>query len=1748
LQAPSNIPTKCYALAVLLALIFCSLPGRADVVFGTTNSTWKWLKGRSEASTPDTTAWRQPEFNDASWNSAPAPFYYSNTSTEPPFYNGGAVTGTVITDMVSSYTCIFLRKTFVLTNVAESGSVLVEMAADDGCIVWLNGQEIGRTNMPAGEIAFDGRALASLPEPVSLHQFSLPNGAAVLREGTNVLAVQAFNWDPTSGDFGVMAGLSTTRDETPPAVTTVEPLEGASVADLTSVDITFSEPVTNVIASALLINGAPTAAVNPVSATRFLFTFAQPATGLVSVAWSPGQNIRDLAGNIFAPTAAWTYRLDTNRIGTLVISEFMADNDGILLDGHGEPSDWIEIHNPTALAIKLGGWKLQDRSTLWTFPDVMLPAGGYLIVFASGKLQQPYTDPAGYLHTNFRLDADGEPLALLRPDYGIAWEYRDPDSQRSGISFGLLQPTTSLVTFESPARIHIPNASVSDAWRTNGAFDDSTWISGQASAGFGQGLSGGTVAYRVHAGTPGNQAYDGALGMDFVVNQPVIVIELGCFDDNSDGLNATITVQLWRRNENGTPDVADDTGGGVLASMTFNSTAPGNLFEGSRFKPLTLPLTLTNGAYTIIGYGYGANERAGNAGAGLPPEPWETQSGGGVLSFVGSGRPGPGGTFPTVIDGGPANRYAAGTFKFAGSDEPAARSDLRAPMQHTNSTALMRVPFTVANPGGYDALSLRMGYDDGCVVWLNGSEIVRRNAPEALDMTSAATQVTNRVETIPLDARLLVSGTNLLAVHGLNITASDGDFFMATALSGIDTQPGNARYFPNPTPGGPNSSTGVVGYVADTKFSVRRGFYDAPFDLFITNATPGATIRYTLDGSIPTLANGMTYTGAIRVASTTVVRAFAHKSGFEPSNVDTHTYIFANDVAVQPSSAPPGYPASWTDYTGGGTYTADYGMINPLTQPANYARAAGNAGFTTPQARSALANSIKALPIISVVTDRANLFDPAIGMYLNPAARGEAWERPASVELITTGGVEDWHAAAGIHVMGLTSRRLDVTPKLNFMLVFSRQYGDTWLTEPFFGRDGPNRIKRIALRTNTRDSWLYEYYGYGTATYIADGFAQAAHLDSGEPATRHRYCHVFLNGIYWGLYDATQRPESHWAETTFGGEDEDYDVVNLCCGNRLDSGDFVEWEQLLNASRAGLSSASAYQAVQGNNLDGSRNPTLKRLLGVDSLIGFLINGYYHASIDWPNNFFAIYDNVADRTDGWRFVIWDSDLGFPNMDPNENRVSPVEGLGTWLANPAPGAVDAALRQNPEYRVRMADRIQREFFNNGAYTSAANEARWQRLCDAIQPGLYAESARWGDYRSGGLRTVQDHWLPRTRGNIASNWFANRNTRVIAQLRGAGLYPAIDPPQFNQFGGSVPANFQLAITHSNASGTVYFTLDGTDPRLIGGGIASGAQVYSAPITLAAPTLVRARVRSGTSWSALVEAQFYPPQDFSRLQLSEIMFNPRGTDSVDGDEFEFLELYNSGETSLNLSGLTFSHGVNLTFTNGTLLGSGQYLVLARNAVEFAARYPGVTLRGLYTGRLDNNGENLALTTASGAPVFAVTYSDAAPWPAEADDSGLSLQRLNFSQSVTNPVSWTAAQPTPGRALPANLLDADADGLPDAWEATHNVSDPNDDPDEDGFSNYQEFLAGTHPRDEDDRLQLRILSTTLSPNGLVVASSFAARSNKTYSLLYGNAIDASDWNVFLELAARPTNTLVITTNVFPSESGFLRIATPRLP
>ena len=157
-----------------------------------------------------------------------------------------------------------------------------------------------------------------------------------------------------------------------------------------TIEVIFSEPVTNVDAADLLINGVPVATVTQISPLDYTFAFPQPSEGTVTVAWATNHRIADLASipNSFAG-GEWTYTLNSNLPpAVVVISEFMADNDNGIKDDDGSRSDWIELSNYGSSSALLDGWFLTDSTnnpTKWRIPAVRIAAKSYLLLWASGK-------------------------------------------------------------------------------------------------------------------------------------------------------------------------------------------------------------------------------------------------------------------------------------------------------------------------------------------------------------------------------------------------------------------------------------------------------------------------------------------------------------------------------------------------------------------------------------------------------------------------------------------------------------------------------------------------------------------------------------------------------------------------------------------------------------------------------------------------------------------------------------------------------------------------------------------------------------------------------------------------------------------------------------------------------------------------------------------------------------------------------------------------------------------------------------------------------------------------------------------------------------------------------------------------------------------------------------------------------------------------------------------------------------------
>jgi hypothetical protein len=194
------------------------------------------------------------------------------------------------------------------------------------------------------------------------------------------------------------------------------------------------------------------------------------------------------------------------------------------------------------------------------------------------------------------------------------------------------------------------------------------------------------------------------------------------------------------------------------------------------------------------------------------------------------------------------------------------------------------------------------------------------------------------------------------------------------------------------------------------------------------------------------------------------------------------------------------------------------------------------------------------------------------------------------------------------------------------------------------------------------------------------------------------------------------------------------------------------------------------------------------------------------------------------------------------------------------------------------------------------------------------------------------------------------------------------------------------------------------------------------------------------------------------------------------------------------------------------------------------------VLVAGPWSGRLANDSDSVELVKPDAVQppphpdagfvpqilVDKVHYSSLTPWPSNAANGAQSLQRIASSAYGNDPINWQAGVPTAGRAPGEANPDADADGLPDAWEQAYFGTlsrDGTGDFDADGLSDRQEFLAGTNPADNASYLKVDFASTL----GGICTLGFSAVSGKTYAVLYRDEVDSGTWLVLTNLPAAST-------------------------
>lgn len=675
--------------------------------------------------------------------------------------------------------------------------------------------------------------------------------------------------------------------------------------------------------------------------------------------------------------------------------------------------------------------------------------------------------------------------------------------------------------------------------------------------------------------------------------------------------------------------------------------------------------------------------------------------------------------------------------------------------------------------------------------------------------------------------------------------------------------------FNTPTPLAFNDKSGIGKY-PNPIFSKNHGIYENAFTLSITCSIPDALIYYTTDGSTPSITNATKYISAISITGNKIIRAIATKPdnsiNIRDSKIITRSYLFPKDIVKQPNN-PVGYPEMWGKYCQiSGTSIADYEMDPVL--------------MAEMETKENVINSFNELPIISLVTDKGNLFNTVAdektgGIYIftgTPVGdgTGKDWERPASFEYFFKNEYISLQEDCGLQLHGGHSRLPEKCPKHSFRLDFSSDYGVTSLQYPLFGKNEASQVNSFFIRAGFGNTWLHQDNSQrARGVYSRDEWSKKTQKKMGNLTGNTQYAHLFLNGLYWGLYNPMERIDDDFCVTYLGGKKSDYDVIKVDDeGHNIFASDgYIDsWNELISLV-SGAEDPVVYQKLQGNNPDGSKNSSYKSLIDLDNFIDYMLINFYGGNSDWDHHNWIALRNRVEPDKGFIFLCWDTELILMGVNDNLVREKNPE-------NPScPRYIFQQLKKNPLFKIRVGDRVQKHCFEKGSLSPTGASLTWLKLADVIETSLYSESARWGDYRkdvhkytSAGSLYRKDVQFEAQKNELLNNYFPGRTGVFLAQLKEASLFPSVIAPVFKINGLSInndtiENDSKLSITAT--SGTIYYTTDGSDPvawNVNGtGSAAANAKLYSGLVSLNSNTTITSRAYSQSKWSALTEKTFF-------------------------------------------------------------------------------------------------------------------------------------------------------------------------------------------------------------------------------------------------------------------------------------------------
>ena len=532
------------------------------------------------------------------------------------------------------------------------------------------------------------------------------------------------------------------------------------------------------------------------------------------------------------------------------------------------------------------------------------------------------------------------------------------------------------------------------------------------------------------------------------------------------------------------------------------------------------------------------------------------------------------------------------------------------------------------------------------------------------------------------------------------------------SLGRLDTVSNRWGTFLFPTPGAANTTRHHLRAPPDAppaEVVPGSGRHAGPVTVRLYTPVPGSLLYYTLDGADPTV-DGQEYTAPLELAETTVLRVVALDEGVPVSAVTTATYLVGE----------------------------------PDT-----------------------------LPVISLVTNPAHLWDRATGIYTNTQERGRSWERPVMVEWLSPEGEQAFSVGAGLRLHGGGSRR-HADGKQSFRLYFRGEYGPRELAHPLFGAAPGQTYDRLVLRASYNDSW----WTGGEGTYVRDQLVRDLHRTMGQVAARGRWVALYLNGVYWGLYNLTERIDDAFLTTHFEASEW---YINSASGERP-PGSAHRWNRFVDwLTRADLRAAAQYeQAAQQ--------------LDIENFTSYVLLNIWAQNTDWPHRNWIAARPWAGPDTRWRFFVWDAEWAF---DISENTFERVVDGDTQI-----GQMLVSLLQNDQYRAYFAAQVEHHLA--GTLDTESVRERLAALAAELRPEMAAEAARWRPEQEPAVLLGQ--WEVELE-RISASWDADvqrirrlsdpETLRQLLPPRAAPAAPAPVPPADQP--GVIVTEVQAANTHT-------------------------------------------------------------------------------------------------------------------------------------------------------------------------------------------------------------------------------------------------------------------------------------------------------------------------------------------------------------